>query len=123
TVYEQMSNDERKTSVLIVSAHSLPKKILQGNDPYIEQLTETARLISESTGIKDYEIAWQSEGNTPDPWLDPDVLDLTRKLYDKQGYRTFVYAPVGFVSDHLETLYDNDHECKEVCDELGAAYF
>lgn len=121
--YEQMTADEREKAVLIVSAHSLPKKILQENDPYTEQLAETARLISEQTGITDYEVGWQSEGNTPDPWLDPDVLDLTRDLYEQKGYRTFVYAPVGFVSDHLEILYDNDQECKEVCDELGAAYY
>lgn len=122
-IYEQMSDSERSSAVLIISAHSLPKTILQGDDPYIEQLSETARLISEQTGITKYEIAWQSEGNTPEPWLDPDVLDLTRELYEQKGYRTFVYAPVGFVSDHLEILYDNDHECKELCDELGAAYY
>lgn len=122
-VYEEMSHKEREKAVLIVSAHSLPKRIVEDNDPYIDQLKETALLISEETGIQDYEIAWQSEGNTPVPWLEPDVLDLTRELYSEKGYRTFVYAPVGFVSDHLETLYDNDIECKEVCDELGAAYY
>lgn len=121
--YEKMSETERKSAVLIVSAHSLPKKILQGNDPYIAQLSETARLISEQTGISDYEIGWQSEGNTPEPWLDPDVLDLTRELFEQKKYQTFVYAPVGFVSDHLEVLYDNDHECKDLCDHLGASYY
>jgi ferrochelatase len=47
---------------------------------------------------------------------------LTRELYDVKGYRSFVYTPVGFVADHLEVLFDNDYECKVVCDELGAAY-
>ncbi|MDY0407640.1 ferrochelatase [Virgibacillus soli] len=121
--YKQMKDEERDKAVLIVSAHSLPEKILQHGDPYIAQLEETAKLISEKTGITDYEIGWQSEGNTPDPWIGPDVQDLTRDLYEKKGYRTFVYAPVGFVSDHLEVLYDNDYECKVVCDELGAAYY
>lgn len=122
-IYKNMSDYEQEKAVLIISAHSLPKKILEDNDPYISQLSETARLISKKTGILDYEIGWQSEGNTPDPWLEPDVLDLTRDLYEKKGYRTFVYAPLGFVSDHLEVLYDNDFECKEVCDELGASYY
>lgn len=122
-VYETMTQDERKQAVLIVSAHSLPKKILQYNDPYPEQLKETADLIATRAGIENYEIAWQSEGNTPDPWLGPDVQDLTRDLFEQKGYRTFVYAPVGFVSDHLEVLYDNDYECKVVCDELGASYY
>lgn len=121
--YEAMSEDERDKAVLIVSAHSLPKKILEGGDPYTEQLAETGRLISETTGIDHYEIGWQSEGNTPEPWIGPDVQDLTRTLYEDKGYRTFVYAPVGFVSDHLEVLYDNDYECKVVCDELGASYY
>ncbi|MFC4559172.1 ferrochelatase [Virgibacillus kekensis] len=121
-VYNDMSTDEREKAVLIVSAHSLPEKILQNEDPYPDQLKETAQLISEATGITNYEIGWQSEGNTPDPWLGPDVQDLTRDLYKQKGYRSFVYAPVGFIADHLEVLYDNDYECKVVCDELGASY-
>lgn len=121
-VYAEMSAEEKEKAVLIVSAHSLPEKILQNGDPYPDQLKETARLISEATGITNYEIGWQSEGNTPDPWLGPDVQDLTRDLYHSKGYRSFVYAPVGFVVNHLEVLYDNDYECKVVCDELGAAY-
>lgn len=122
-VYDEMSAEEREKAVLVVSAHSLPEKILQNGDPYPDQLKETARLISEKTGIKDYAIGWQSEGNTPDPWLGPDVQDLTRDLYEQKGYRSFVYAPVGFIADHLEVLYDNDYECKVVCDELGANYY
>lgn len=121
--YANMTQDEQDTAVLILSAHSLPEKIMQDDDPYIDQLAETARLISEKTGIENYEIGWQSEGNTPDPWIGPDVQDLTRDLYEQKGYRNFVYAPVGFVSDHLEVLYDNDYECKVVCDELGAGYY
>ncbi len=121
--YATMSEEERKKAVLIVSAHSLPEKILQDNDPYPEQLAETARLIAKGAGITQYEIGWQSEGNTPDPWLGPDVQDLTRDLHAEKGYESFVYTPVGFVSDHLEVLYDNDYECKVVCDEVGANYY
>ena len=121
--YESMTETERDNAVLIVSAHSLPEKILQDGDPYTEQLAETARLISEATGIKNYEIGWQSEGSTGEPWIGPDVQDLTRDLHEEKGYTTFVYAPVGFVSDHLEVLYDNDYECKVVCDEIGASYY
>ncbi|ELK45266.1 ferrochelatase [Halobacillus sp. ACCC02827] len=121
--YAKMDEKEREKACLIVSAHSLPMKILEGGDPYPDQLKKTAELISESTGIKQYEIGWQSEGNTPDPWIGPDVQDLTKELYEKNGYTSFVYAPVGFVSDHLEVLYDNDYECKVVCDEIGANYY
>ncbi|OZU87942.1 ferrochelatase [Virgibacillus indicus] len=121
-IYFEMTPEEREKAVLIVSAHSLPEKILQNGDPYPDQLKETAKLIAEEAAIKNYEIGWQSEGNTPDPWLGPDVQDLTRELYEQKGYRSFVYAPVGFIADHLEVLYDNDYECKVVCDELGANY-
>ncbi|MBU6081654.1 MULTISPECIES: ferrochelatase [Allobacillus] len=122
-IYGEMSEEERNNACLIVSAHSLPEKILQDGDPYKEQLEETARLITEQAGIENYAIGWQSEGNTPEPWLGPDVQDLTRDLFEEHGYQAFVYAPVGFVSDHLEVLYDNDVECKEVCDDVQAAYY
>ena len=57
----------------------LPEKILQFGDPYPEQLQETAELIAEEAGITDYAVGWQSAGNTPEPWIGPDVQDLTRE--------------------------------------------
>ncbi|MBE1554978.1 ferrochelatase [Sporosarcina limicola] len=121
--YESISEEERAGACLIVSAHSLPEKILANGDPYADQLKETADLIAAAAGVENYEVGWQSEGQTPEPWLGPDVQDLTRALYTKKGYKAFIYTPVGFVSDHLEVLYDNDHECKVVCDEIGASYY
>lgn len=122
-VFEKMPADQREKAVLIVSAHSLPERILQSGDPYPDQLKETADLIAAGAGIKNYAVGWQSAGQTPEPWLGPDVQDLTRDLYEKEGYKAFVYVPAGFVSDHLEVLYDNDYECKVVTDEIGAAYY
>lgn len=121
--YATLPSEEKEQAVLIVSAHSLPESILKGGDPYPAQLAETAGLIAEQVSVPNYEIGWQSEGNTPEPWLGPDVQDLTRALYEKRGYKAYIYAPVGFVSDHLEVLYDNDYECKIVCDEIGASYY
>lgn len=121
--YEKMSESERNHSVLIVSAHSLPERILSLGDPYPQQLEETAELIAKGAGIEQYAIGWQSAGNTPEPWLGPDVQDLTRDLYKENGYKAFVYIPVGFVADHLEVLYDNDYECKVVTDNLGSSYY
>lgn len=115
--------EEKEKTIVIFSAHSLPEKILQDGDPYPDQLQETADLIAKQAGIINYTIGWQSEGNTPDPWIGPDVQDLTRDLYKKHGYNAMVYCPVGFVADHLEVLYDNDIECKVVTDELGIQYF
>ncbi|MFE7061479.1 ferrochelatase [Sutcliffiella sp. NPDC057660] len=121
--FQGMDSAEREKAVLIVSAHSLPEKILQMGDPYRDQLQETADMIAKGAGVDNYVIAWQSEGNTPDPWLGPDVQDITRDLHEEKGYTSFVYTPVGFVSDHLEVLYDNDTECKIVTDEIGAKYY
>ncbi|UTR14232.1 ferrochelatase [Salipaludibacillus sp. LMS25] len=118
-----MTEEEKEHHVVIFSAHSLPEKILKNNDPYPDQLKETARLIAEKANIKNYEIGWQSEGNTPDPWIGPDVQDLTRDLHEKEGYKAYMYCPVGFIADHLEVLYDNDYECKVVTDEVGAGYY
>jgi len=101
----------------------LPEKILQLGDPYPHQLQEPADMIASQAGVKNYAVGWQSAGNTPEPWLGPDVQDLTRELFEKDGYRAFVYTPVGFISDHLEVLYDNDYECKVVTEEIGAAYY
>jgi protoporphyrin/coproporphyrin ferrochelatase len=122
-IYQQMPQEEIENAMLIVSAHSLPEKILQFGDPYPSQLQETADLIAKKAGIKNYAIGWQSAGNTPEPWLGPDVQDLTRELAKDHPYKAFVYAPVGFVAEHLEVLYDNDHECKMVADEVGASYY
>ncbi|EDL63812.1 ferrochelatase [Bacillus sp. SG-1] len=121
--YASMTEEERNEAVLIVSAHSLPERILKDGDPYPDQLQETADLIAKGAGITNYAVGWQSEGNTPDPWIGPDVQDLTRDLHKEEGYNTFVYIPVGFVADHLEVLYDNDYECKVVTDEIGASYY
>ncbi|MCL6572822.1 MAG: ferrochelatase [Bacillus sp. (in: Bacteria)] len=122
-IFAQMPQAEKEHAVLIISAHSLPEKILQMGDPYPSQLQETAVLIAEQAGIKNYEIGWQSAGNTSEPWIGPDVQDLTRDLHKAHQYKAFVYAPVGFVCEHLEVLYDNDFECKHVTDEIGASYY
>lgn len=121
--FEQIPKADKDETIVIFSAHSLPEKILQFGDPYPEQLRETADMIAKMAGITNYTIGWQSEGNTPDPWLGPDVQDLTRSLFEKHHYKAFVYAPVGFVADHLEVLYDNDYECKVVTEEVGSTYY
>src|SRR5699024_3001291 len=108
--YEKMTEQERDNAVLIVSAHSLPEKILKDGDPYPEQLAETAELITDKAGSKDYGIGWQSQGKTPDPWRGPGVQDLTREFHEEEGVTTFDYTAAGFVADHLGRLHDHDNE-------------
>src|SRR5699024_183297 len=119
----EIPESEHDDTAIIVSAHSLPEKLItKNNDPYPEQLQETMELIRERVNKVNYHIGWQSEGNTPDPWLGPDVQDLTEELYNEHKYKHFVYLPLGFVCEHLEVLYDNDYECKVVTDKVGATY-
>lgn len=119
----KMTEEERTNCCLIVSNHSLPEKIKLAGDPYEQQLVDTARLIEQASEIENVVVGWQSAGQTPEPWLGPDVQDLTRELFEQKGYKAFIYTPVGFVTEHLEVLYDNDFECKVVCDEIGASYY
>lgn len=86
--YAPFTSEQREKTCLIVSAHSLPEKILQNGDPYADQLHETATLLAEVTHVPHYEVGWQSEGQTPEPWLGPDVQDLTKQLAREKGYST-----------------------------------
>jgi ferrochelatase len=104
---------------IIFSAHSLPEKILELKDPYPEQLLETSRAIAEKTGVNNWQFAWQSAGKTAMPWLGPDILDVLRTIHQEEQIQNVLICPIGFVSDHLEVLYDIDIECQSVAREQG----
>jgi ferrochelatase len=106
------------TTEVLFSAHSLPKRILEIGDTYPEQLHESARIAAELAGVRSFDVAWQSAGRTTDPWLGPDILDVLR---DKgaHGFTDVVSCPIGFVSDHLEVLFDVDIEAQSVAREVG----
>lgn len=97
---------------LVFSAHSLPERIIREGDPYRDQLLETSSLVAGAAGWTDWSFTFQSQSKTGEPWLGPDILDHLQTLYEG-GKRRFVSAPIGFVSDHLEVLYDIDIECRE----------
>ncbi|MEH7373857.1 ferrochelatase [Neobacillus drentensis] len=118
-----LSIDDFSKSIVIFSAHSLPERILLNGDPYPEQVAKTAELIASKANIKSYSVGWQSAGRTEEPWLGPDVKELTRGLYEQHGYTSFIYCPIGFVAEHLEVLYDIDYECKLVTDKFGVNYY
>jgi len=103
---------------VVFTAHSLPERILADGDPYREQLLETSRLVAERAGLKRWSFAFQSASPTGEPWLGPDVLDELERL-SAEGVGKVLVAPVGFVSDHLEILWDIDIEAREKADELG----
>ena len=103
---------------LVFTAHSIPLA-MAGVDRYRMQLNESARRIAARTGFSDWALVFQSRSGRPqDPWLEPDICDYLRAEH-AQGLRALVICPVGFVADHVEVLYDLDHEAAETCRELG----
>jgi len=111
----------RETDAHVVfTAHSLPQRILESGDPYRDQLLETSRLVAERAEIPQerWSFAFQSESATGEPWLGPDILDHLNALH-ADGVRKVLVAPVGFVADHLEILWDLDVEARERAAELG----
>lgn len=104
---------------LVFSAHSLPEKILADGDPYRYQLIETCELIATAIGRNKWSFSFQSAGHTKEPWLGPGILEHLQEQFS-QGYRSFLIAPIGFVADHLEILYDIDIECKQWAEKNGA---
>lgn len=102
---------------VLFSAHSLPERILAMGDPYRDQLLETSKAIAEQTGVTNWQFTWQSAGRTAEPWLGPDILDTLRELATNE-VKYVLSAPIGFVSDHLEVLYDLDIEAQALSSEL-----
>ena len=103
---------------VVFTAHSLPARILEAGDPYKDQLLETSRLIAERAGLDDWSFSFQSESQTGEPWLGPDILDHLEELHER-GITEVLVCPVGFVADHLEIRWDLDHEAAEKARELG----
>lgn len=103
------------------TAHSLPERIRAAGDPYPRQLAETAAAVAAQLGLGAYQVGWQSAGRTPEPWMGPDVLDLLKE-WAAAGRPAGLIAPVGFVSDHLEVLYDLDVEARALAAALGLPF-
>ncbi|NGZ75742.1 ferrochelatase [Saccharibacillus alkalitolerans] len=108
---------KREDVKVLFSAHSLPERILSMGDPYRDQLLETSEAVAEKAGVSNWQFTWQSAGRTAEPWLGPDVLDTMKEL-SEQDVRYMLVSPLGFVSDHLEVLYDLDIEAQQVAEEL-----
>lgn len=112
--------DDPAEVTVIFSAHSLPERILELGDPYPSQLHATGDEIARRLALPRHTFAWQSAGRTPEPWLGPDILDVIQDLA-RDGHGQLVVCPAGFVSDHLEVLYDIDIEAQQVASSVEAA--
>jgi len=111
--------------IVLFTAHSLPESVLAAGDPYPEQMASSAIAIAEEADLDrsavEWRVAWQSAGRTPDPWLGPDVLTVLRGL-PGEGFDAAVVCPVGFVTDHLEVLFDLDIEARQVAERAGLVF-
>lgn len=118
TALEQVPEQRRQQTPVVFTAHSIPDSMATNCD-YESQLNETARLIGEELVITNWTLVYQSRSGSPmQPWLGPDVCEHLRDLRAR-GARDVVVAPIGFVSDHMEIVYDLDTEAAALCRELG----
>jgi ferrochelatase len=103
---------------VVFTAHSLPERILVTGDPYRDELLATASLVVERAGLSRWSFAFQSESATGETWLGPDIVVHLEELH-ADGVRDVLLAPIGFVSDHLEILWDLDVVARQKADQLG----
>ncbi|MEN0110749.1 MAG: ferrochelatase [Planctomycetota bacterium] len=111
--------ERRSAAKVLFTAHSIPDSMAE-NCKYERQLTEASRLTAEAVGHANWELVYQSRSGPPQqPWLEPDVCDRIEQLHEAGELQDVVILPIGFVSDHMEVLFDLDTEAKELCEKLG----
>jgi protoporphyrin/coproporphyrin ferrochelatase len=114
----QLDENARSQAHLVFTAHSIPDA-MAANCEYEAQLAEAGRLIAEALGVERWRVVYQSRSGSPSqPWLGPDVNDYLRELR-AEGVENVVVAPIGFVSDHMEIVYDLDYEAQNVAKQIG----
>lgn len=115
---EKFSPEVRDQVKVVFSAHSLPARLIKMGDPYDEELKTNAQIVAERLGKIDWMFSYQSAAHTGEPWLGPQIEEVVVDLAN-QGYRHVLVAPIGFVCDHVEILYDIDIEAKQIAEEHG----
>jgi len=114
----KMPDEDPAHATVVFTAHSIPES-MSANCDYKMQLLETCRLVSGRLGVNNWQLVFQSRSGSPtQPWLGPDVCDHLKELH-AHGVREVVVSPIGFVSDHMEVIYDLDLEARELCEQLG----
>ncbi|HEV2245050.1 MAG TPA: ferrochelatase [Terriglobia bacterium] len=103
---------------VVFTAHSVPERTIAEGDPYENQVRETAQLLANAMGLTEYKVAFQSQGMTSEPWLGPTVESVIDDFAER-GSRQLLLAPIGFVSDHVEILYDIDVAFREYAQKKG----
>jgi ferrochelatase len=115
----EVPTDVRQNVQIIYIAHSIPLSMANTCD-YVRQLEEVRKLCSERVGVKNDALVYQSRSGAPgQPWLEPDILDYLREVKARNLASAVVLAPISFISDHMEVLYDLDIEARQLCDSLS----
>jgi ferrochelatase len=111
--------DARRNVQIVYLAHSIPVSMANSSD-YVKQLEEVRRLVSGALGYRNDVLVYQSRSGAPgQPWLEPDILDYLRRVKAENLASAVVLAPISFISDHMEVLYDLDVEARQLCDSLA----
>lgn len=122
--YRKWTAAQAEHGRVLFCAHSIPNG-MAANSKYAQQLLEACRLVANEVGIPAdrWELVYQSRSGPPtQPWLEPDVCDRIRQLHGEAGLQAVIVVPIGFVSDHMEVLYDLDTEAKDLCGELQVGF-
>ena len=115
---QELSEDARQNIQIVYIAHSIPLSMAETCD-YVRQLEEVRKLISAKLGIANHALVYQSRSGAPgQPWLEPDILDYLREVKARNLASAAVLAPISFISDHMEVLYDLDIEARQLCESL-----
>ena len=116
---QNASQSARQNVQVVYTAHSVPVSMAATSD-YVRQLEEVRRLVSQKLGVRNDALVYQSRSGAPgQPWLEPDILDYLRAVKTQNLASAVVIAPIGFISDHMEVVYDLDVEARELCDSLS----
>jgi ferrochelatase len=116
-----LSRRDRDNCVVVFTAHSVPTAAVNEDDPYRDEVEESAAMIAALAGVEHWRVGWQSAGRTADEWLGPNLLDQIR-LIAAEGAPAVLVCPVGFVSDHMEVLFDLDIEAVAVAQSVGLSF-
>jgi ferrochelatase len=116
---DKITRDCLPRTQLVFTAHSIPTGMAAGS-PYVTQLSEACRLVAEAVGQPSWKLVYQSRSGPPQqPWLEPDICDYLREIASQDLASHVVVAPIGFISDHMEVLFDLDTEARQVSEEVG----
>ncbi|HEX2141681.1 MAG TPA: ferrochelatase [Candidatus Limnocylindria bacterium] len=120
---DSLGPHQRETAPVLLTAHSLPRRVAEAEPQYLDQLRETAALVARRAALapERWSFCWQSAGHEPGEWMKPDFADLLPEL-QRAGHRSVLVAPIQFLADHLEVLYDLDIGAREQAEAHGISF-